>query len=285
MFPRTYRSQHIDVHGLAKILLMDYANKSPKTSYILSEFERNKALEKQIARERLLKYFDKDFKSDYDDIPVYRLSNIFFGNENQGQYLFQRFSRRVELFQKISKIPNWKPYYIFALNDVETIINDTSNSSNLSEKIQWIQINPGSQKIGSFKPVMSNFYSDAYNYATTLQPNKTRKKRVGKQIYTAIWSWEKNISAHTYENYSMLISNKIELAYRKYCDSTSYLTSSTAPTTVPIMDNYHIDFTCMQQINSSDPTRRRKVQRQAPITYTSTFEDVPVRELSRKTYY
>ncbi|KAG2379332.1 hypothetical protein C9374_007471 [Naegleria lovaniensis] len=58
--------------------------------------------------------------------------------------------------------PDWKPFFIYSLNDIEMIICNEKQESRVSKNIEWITVDPGTQSIGSFHPTSLNFYRDAY---------------------------------------------------------------------------------------------------------------------------
>ncbi|KAF0979228.1 hypothetical protein FDP41_001571 [Naegleria fowleri] len=58
--------------------------------------------------------------------------------------------------------PDWKPFFIYSLNDIDMILNNEKQESRVSKTIEWITVDPGTQAIGSFHPTSMNFYRDAY---------------------------------------------------------------------------------------------------------------------------
>ncbi|KAF0971704.1 hypothetical protein FDP41_009927 [Naegleria fowleri] len=272
-YPRQYKSKYIQVRGLAKLIIADYANRSKHINYLLSEFESRRDYE-ETQKLKLLKQMDSEKLSDYDISPI----KVRKYRDMQTEY--QRLKHNSEFFTQLNAKKNktWKPYYVIGLNDVEKCIHDIEHSSRLSDKIEFVTIDPGSQRVGSFNPIVDNFYRDAYEYATEAEPQILTRRKHFRNAYQAKWSWEKNLSTHAYEAYSPFICNKIEVAYRKFLNDPS-------ASTVQIMDNYKIDFTTMQQINMSDQTKRRKINRSINIIWNRTTELRPVSKLSYKTYY
>ncbi|EFC36777.1 predicted protein [Naegleria gruberi] len=83
---------------------------------------------------------------------------------------------------KMERDPDWKPHFIYSLNDIDTILNSEKFDSRLSKKLQFLTVDPGTQKIGSFHPKDINFYRDAY------QPIPFTKLPVLKEIKArSIW--------------------------------------------------------------------------------------------------
>ncbi|KAG2375123.1 hypothetical protein C9374_010127 [Naegleria lovaniensis] len=272
-YPRRYRSKYIQVRGLAKLIIIDSANRTTHINYLLSDFESRRDYEK-VQQLKLLRQVDREKASDYEVSPL----NVNKYRDMQQEY--QRLKNTSEFFTQLNKKNNriWKPYYVLALNDIEKCIHDTEHASRLTEKIEFVTVDPGSQRVGSFNPIIDNFYRDAYDYATEVKPQVLTRRRQFKTAYHATWSWEKNLSTHSYEAYSPFISNKIEIAYRKY------LKDPTA-SEVHIMDNYKIDFTTMQQINTSDQTKRRKINRVVTTSWGRTYTLAPVSTVGYKTFY
>lgn len=59
--------------------------------------------------------------------------------------------------------PLWKPQFVFSSNNVNKIINNVDDDSELSSRIEWITINPGRQSIGSFHPTDRNFFKGMFS--------------------------------------------------------------------------------------------------------------------------
>jgi hypothetical protein len=58
------------------------------------------------------------------------------------------FTYIVKYIEENMKLVNFKATYLFNLNDVESVLQGTSNDSELSGPIEWMTINPGTQAIG-----------------------------------------------------------------------------------------------------------------------------------------
>ncbi|KAL0486384.1 hypothetical protein AKO1_001970 [Acrasis kona] len=94
---------------------------------------------------------NKETKSDYSEVVVTHSTNVestFFGLE-------KKLDRTKNVHRSI-------PNYIFSLNDLETILDNQKMESTQMGPITWMTVNPGTQSIGSFNPVDTNFYKDAY---------------------------------------------------------------------------------------------------------------------------
>ena len=122
--------KYIPVRGLAKLILIDYACRSTHSRTILSGF--NHRFEEAIKKE-ILKDLDIVKPSDYGEIAFH--TNFDY---TAVSYVFNRFDGRAKFFKELNskKNPSWKPYYIYGMNNIEGIINDTMGSSNLGDKIE-----------------------------------------------------------------------------------------------------------------------------------------------------
>ena len=104
---------------------------------------------------------------------------------------------QVDIEIKSSREANWKPYFIYSLNNMESILNNTVQESTAPQKIEFLQVDPGTQ-IGSFHPTDSNFYQDAYQ---KVPPE--RLPLLKEHTYQALWfkSVQEMPSNPTKENY------------------------------------------------------------------------------------
>ncbi|KAL0486405.1 hypothetical protein AKO1_001386, partial [Acrasis kona] len=119
--------------------------------------------------------------------------------------------------------------FLYALDDIQSVLDGTSNSSTLNGPIQWLTINPGTQTIGSFNPVDTNFYKDAYEMNDTTKQQLTnaiielksapiKKRRLERTKHKIFWSYEKsdrnNINDKKSGLFGRELTIQLEEAYR-----------------------------------------------------------------------
>ena len=216
--PRKHNVKHFANHlsGLAKLLILDFASR-PSVGYALNGLYY---LEEKIKRE-ILQELKMVKPSDYGDVAV---PHAVYAIVRQ---VYERFKRQDAFFNRLAERRQleWKPYYLYALNDVESVIHARENTSHLSDHIevsmkgifvnrcmQWVTINPGSQRVGSFCPVTTNFYQDAYCPATVEHPVVVVKKYVDE----VVWCYLDDRGATV--NFDKDQSQAIEKAYVYFCN-------------------------------------------------------------------
>jgi hypothetical protein len=93
---------------------------------------------------------------------------------------------------------DYLPDFIYSLNDVSAIIKGNAMASELMGPIDFLTINPGTQAIGSFNPVDTNFYQDAYERTDeqrevlqlTLKEKNEDAKSKAKKYVRITWTYE-----------------------------------------------------------------------------------------------
>jgi hypothetical protein len=101
----------------------------------------------------------------------------------------------VSLVRDTLKRTHFKPEFLFALNNLKSILHGSSNDSHISGPIEWMTINPGTQAIGSFNPVDKNFYEDAYRLTdeqreklkNRLRTERDEKKKAKPVLTKYVW--------------------------------------------------------------------------------------------------
>ena len=81
-------------------------------------------------------------------------AQVDFSSKFFGLHIFNRkIEKKINYLQE-QKILQKKPFFEFALNDIQKIIKPTPDQqiSSLPSRIEWITIEPGRQSIGSFHP-------------------------------------------------------------------------------------------------------------------------------------
>ncbi|EFC36797.1 hypothetical protein NAEGRDRAFT_82124 [Naegleria gruberi] len=189
------------LHGLARLIAFDNSCRAKNPKHILGVYDDRDPNAAQLREENkaLILSGELNVKSDYLDLNIiksykYPPSFIFTTLEKTRQIVslinlkpeeqrdiknwrdrekIRRTFRKGESVKfdsrlknntniKMERDPDWKPHFIYSLNDIDTVLNSEKFDARISNKIQFLTVDPGTQKIGSFHPKDINFYRDAY---------------------------------------------------------------------------------------------------------------------------
>jgi hypothetical protein len=164
---------------------------------------------------------------------------------------------------------------MYQLNDIKSVLAGNAMDSDLAGPVEWMTVDPGTQMVGSFNPVDTNFYQDAYERSDeqrevlklvmqqkTMEESDHKEKEKLKKRVKIVWSWDTGKSK--YQPYDKDVIVKIEKQYRLY---QNQLKSGShwymAPVdSIEITAMHKIDFKKMQQVQIKDSTKTRKVKRE-----------------------
>jgi hypothetical protein len=159
---------------------------------------------------------------------------------------------------------DFKPNFVYSLNNINQILdNEDEYSSTITGPIEWLTVNPGTQMVGSFNPITSNFYEDAYTRskqhrelikkAMDAMHDAKKNPHAGKKMLEVTWSWDSGRG--NFQSYSAGVSGKLEKTYRDYIKS-----QYTNHTTCDVSKTHYVDFTLARQVSKQDTRRTRKIE-------------------------
>ncbi|KAL0489973.1 hypothetical protein AKO1_009299 [Acrasis kona] len=168
MSSKTNRASLFSSSGLSRLLLFEAQFKvhSRHQAYTRIGIENCQNLYKL---ENTLDYYDRLEKNDglknpddklFDKQRDYEQIHLYY---NYSKQTIDNLKQYVEQINKDREGDTYLPKVLFALDDLKSVMNGSSNPSLLQGPIEWLVIDPGTQKIGSFNPTERNFYEDAYS--------------------------------------------------------------------------------------------------------------------------
>ena len=279
-FPRVFafRDMEHKFCGLAKLLALDQGCQAKNPRFVLGSVYDHAQSRAQTKEENRVWQLTGHIKSDYMDLSVIQsdryppkylyetlqraqafVKKNHDKQKNQDHSSFQD-ARLVFLQSKINNNKEcedvdiqeeWKPHFIYALNDISTIMNNQPQASLLSSKIEWVTVDPGSQRIGSFHPTSINFYQGAYS-----EISSQHLPKIGKRTEQQIWgrakvdqssippSKKRSALGTEFQEFPPEISNRIEAEYRKFI-------AYGEPVEFNLSKTERIDFELFRQVNSA----------------------------------
>lgn len=120
--------KNFPVAGLARLIIYDLASRNAQVSDMLKEHEANMEEKKKHSIIRQLNAAPSDYSA--LQIPKKKGTPV--------QHLYTRLKKQCEYFTELNSKsnPNWKPYYVYSMNDIEGCIYDNDRSSNLGQRIE-----------------------------------------------------------------------------------------------------------------------------------------------------
>ncbi|KAL0487800.1 hypothetical protein AKO1_008717 [Acrasis kona] len=146
-----------------------------------------------------------------------------FKQKYSPRYFLYRYEKNLLHYRdKINS--TYKSDFLVCLNQIDPILNNHDDSFTcIVGQIKWLTVNPGTQIVGSFNPVDTNFYECAY----TRTEQQQKIVELAREVYLQECQepgarkkikviWERQVGADEFEPYSNLTNAKIENAYRKF---------------------------------------------------------------------
>ncbi len=303
-YPGRDRSHFKERQGLSRLLLFERAIKQPerhayrtiglsgwRPKNILDRFESQvRDLDPQLERVKKINAYKKfvEKEANRPNQPFYyRRRNYQPREEHDYTQIFipwcrgwtpNYIKRRIETMREYQVEKSKKQVFTYALNDIDSILFADDDRSEIHGSIKWLTVNPGTQMVGSFNPVETNFYQDAYTRTKAQREIIAKAREVLRKAktpkaptVTVTWSWD---SGNGYTPYTPQESATIEKAYRQYVAS-----NAAQHKTVIVSDTHEIDFEKRKQVNRKDHKRTRGIKRdvtgnrnvsQWPVPHTLT---------------
>ena len=136
-------------NGLARILMIINSFKKLHEFDALVSIKGRRTIE---STERDLSLTEPSKKHDYSQVDI----TFAYDTASEG---FRKIDQRVKYITNNLKLST---FFEYSLNDIQEILRPKKMNSNLSPQIEFIQIDPGQQHIGSFNPTKNNFLEHAY---------------------------------------------------------------------------------------------------------------------------